>query len=64
MSFQGLYEDVDGDGWVTKLRGFSEDGLGGVSATSSHASRINVIERALGRRKQPLGLLASTLSAT
>jgi len=29
MSFQGLSEDADGDGWVTKLRGraFQDDGL-------------------------------------
>jgi len=38
MSFQGLSEDVDGDGWVTKLRGFSEDGLGGVSARPGPSS--------------------------
>jgi len=29
MSFQGLSEDADGDGWVTKLRGraFQDNGL-------------------------------------
>jgi len=29
MSFRGLSEDVDGDGWVTKLRGkaFQDNGL-------------------------------------
>ena len=26
MSFQGLSEDADGDGWVTKLRGKSIPG--------------------------------------
>ena len=51
MSFQGLSEDADGDGWVTKLRGKSirnASMLENVSQEDVHVKRIvlNVLHTA------------------